>query len=666
MIALVWLIPAFPLAAFLIAGLFGRRWLGHWTGVIASAAVGLSALLSIGVFLEVLGGKEQTVVQLYRWIGVGEFSVNVAALVDPLSAVMLLVVTVVSFLIFVYSNGYMAHDEGFYRFFAWLSLFVFAMLILVMADNYLLMFVGWEGVGLCSYLLIGFWFERPEPYLAAKKAFVMNRIGDWGYTIGIITIFLVFGSMNFIDVFRRLEVSAPAQATLTLICVALFFGATGKSAQIPLYTWLPDAMEGPTPVSALIHAATMVTSGVYLVARSMPLFEVAGPSLQIVGTIGAVTAIFAATIALVQFDIKRVMAYSTVSQLGYMFLALGVGAPIAAIFHLATHAFFKALLFLGSGSVIHGLGGEQDMRRMGGLRRKMPVTFWTMLIAGGALAALPPLAGFWSKDEILGAAFVNGHLVLYAIGIITAVLTAFYVTRALWMTFYGEPRDHHLYDHAHESSRVMTLPLVALAAGSAVLGIVIGFPPGLGARARRPGLTSRADRDRGQLRAHDRRGSPAGARGVRRLRRRDPRLMTNVLSLLVVIPLAGLVPLFFFRRDERAAKQVAITTTLVELAVSLWMLKQFVVGEAGVQLVERVDWLPSLGISYLVGVDGISVLLVPLTTLLTFISVLYSSGGAIKTRIVEYMTAFLLLEVGMVGVFIALDLFLFYIFFELM
>ena len=477
MISLVWLVPAFPLAAFLVNGLFGRRWLGHLTGVIASVAVGLSALVSIGVFLEVLGGKTQTVVPLYRWIAVGDFSINVSALVDPLSSTMLLVVTVVSFLIFVYSNGYMAHDAGFYRFFTWLSLFVFAMLILVMADNYLLMFVGWEGVGLCSYLLIGFWFERPAPYYAAKKAFVMNRIGDWGYTIGIITIFLAFGSMNFRDVFNRLQASAMPRDTLTLICVALFFGATGKSAQLPLYSWLPDAMEGPTPVSALIHAATMVTSGVYLVARSMPLFEAAGPSLQVVGIVGAITAIFAATIALVQFDIKRVMAYSTVSQLGYMFLALGVGAPAAAIFHLATHAFFKALLFLGSGSVIHGLGGEQDMRKMGGLRRKMPVTFWTMLVAGGALAALPPLAGFWSKDEILGAAFVNGQLILYAIGILTAVLTAFYVTRALWMTFYGEPRDHHLFDHAHESPRVMTLPLMALAVGSAVLGIVIGFPP---------------------------------------------------------------------------------------------------------------------------------------------------------------------------------------------
>ena len=477
MIQLVWLIPAFPLAAFLIDGLFGRRWLRAWTGWIASAAVGASAIVAIGVFLEVLGGKQQTVVQLYRWIGVGDFQVNVAALIDPLSSTMLLVVTVVSFLIFVYSNGYMAEDRGLWRFFTWMSLFVFAMHILVMADNYLLMFVGWEGVGLCSYLLIGFWFERPEPYYAAKKAFVMNRIGDWGYTIGIITIFLVFGSMNFLDVFKRVEESAPAQSALTLICLALFFGATGKSAQLPLYSWLPDAMEGPTPVSALIHAATMVTSGVYLVARSTPLFAAAGSSLEVVGVVGAITAIFAATIALVQFDIKRVMAYSTVSQLGYMFLALGVGAPVAAIFHLATHAFFKALLFLGSGSVIHGLGGEQDMRRMGALRRKMPVTFWTMLIAGGALAALPPLAGFWSKDEIVGAAFTNGHVLLYAIGIVTAVLTAFYVTRALWMTFYGEPRDRHLYDHAHESPRVMILPLAALALGSVVLGIAIGFPP---------------------------------------------------------------------------------------------------------------------------------------------------------------------------------------------
>ncbi|TMB94545.1 MAG: NADH-quinone oxidoreductase subunit L [Chloroflexi bacterium] len=440
--------------------------------------VRLSALLAIGVFVDVLRGVERSTVVLYRWIGVGEFKIDVAAFIDPLSSVMLLVVTVVGTLIFVFANGYMAHDQGFPRFFTWFSLFVFAMLILVMADNYLLMFVGWEGVGLCSYLLIGYWFQNTAPQKAANKAFWMNRIGDWGYTIGMITIFLVFGSLQFTEVFEKVGIAT--QANLTLICLALFVGATGKSAQLPLYSWLPDAMEGPTPVSALIHAATMVTAGVYLVARSTPLFVAAGPALQVVAAIGALTAIFAATIALVQFDIKRVMAYSTVSQLGYMFLALGVGAPVAAIFHLATHAFFKALLFLGSGSVIHATGNEQDMRKMGGLRRKMPVTYWTMLIAGGALAALPPLAGFWSKDEIVGAAFVSGQTVLWAVGIITAVLTAFYVTRAMWLTFHGEPRDHHLYDHAHESPTVMTLPLILLAVGSATLGILIGFPPDQG------------------------------------------------------------------------------------------------------------------------------------------------------------------------------------------
>jgi len=478
-ITAVWLIPFFPLAAFLVNGLFGRRWLRHWTGPIATVAVGISAFLAIGVFLQVQGGTEHTIVRLYEWIGVGDFHVNVAALVDPLSAAMLIVVTVVSFLVHVYSIGYMAHDHGFHRFFTWLPLFVFAMLILVLADNYLLMFVGWEGVGLCSYLLIGFWFERPEPAGAAKKAFIMNRIGDWGFTIGMITTFLVFGSMNFVDVFERLATNAPAQGVLTLIALAFFLGAAGKSAQLPLYSWLPDAMEGPTPVSALIHAATMVTAGVYLVARSTPLFALAGPALPIVAVVGTITAIFAATIALVQFDIKRVMAYSTVSQLGYMFLALGVGAPVAAMFHLITHAFFKALLFLGSGSVIHGAGNEQDMRKMGGLKAKMPITYWTMLIAGGALSALPPLAGFWSKDEIVGSAFLNGYPILWVVGVFTGGLTAFYVTRAMWLTFHGEPRDQHLFDHAHESPRVMTIPLLALAVGSALAGF-IGFPPDQG------------------------------------------------------------------------------------------------------------------------------------------------------------------------------------------
>ena len=337
-------------------------------------------------------------------------------------------------------------DRGIHRFFTWLPLFVFAMLILVLADNYVLMFVGWEGVGLCSYLLIGFWFERPEPYVAAKKAFVMNRIGDWGFTVGMILTFLAFGSVTFLEVFEHVNDVDPG--ILTIIALAFFLGATGKSAQLPLHSWLPDAMEGPTPVSALIHAATMVTAGVYLVARSTALFAAAGDALLVVGIVGAITALFAATIALVQVDIKRVMAYSTVSQLGYMFLALGVGAPIAAIFHLTTHAFFKALLFLGSGSIIHA-------------------------------TERPPLAGFWSKDEIVGSAFVNGYALLWAIGILTAVLTAFYVTRAMYMTFHGEPRDRHLYDHAHESPPVMTVPLVLLAAGSVLAGF-IGFPPEAG------------------------------------------------------------------------------------------------------------------------------------------------------------------------------------------
>ena len=479
MIQNVWLIPAFPLAAFFVNALFGRRWLKRSTGPIAAAAIAASALMAIGIFLEVRSGPTTTSVPLYSFISVGDFDVNVAALVDPLSSAMLLVVTVVSFLVHVYSIGYMAHDHGFWRFFTWLPLFVFAMLILVLADNYLVMFVGWEGVGLCSYLLIGFWFERPEPAGAAKKAFVMNRIGDWGFMIGMITTFLVFGSMNFVDVFERIAKDPPAQGVLSLICLGFFLGATGKSAQLPLYSWLPDAMEGPTPVSALIHAATMVTAGVYLVARSTPLFAAAGPVLAGVGAVGALTAIFAATIALVQFDIKRVMAYSTVSQLGYMFLALGVGAPIAAMFHLITHAFFKALLFLGSGSVIHGVGNVQDMRQMGGLKSKMPITYWTMVIAGGALAALPPLAGFWSKDEILGSAFKGGYPILWAVGVFTGGLTAFYVTRAIWMTFHGQPRDRHLFEHAHESPRVMTVPLLVLAAGSVLVGF-IGFPPDSG------------------------------------------------------------------------------------------------------------------------------------------------------------------------------------------
>ncbi len=480
-VGLVWLVPGIPLAAAIVNGLFGRRWLHRASGVIASVALGLSAALGLAIFFAVLsGGGQARIVTLYEWIGVGDFRVDVAALVDPLSATMVAVVAGISFLIHVYSNGYMEHDHGIHRFFTWLPLFVFFMLTLVLADNYLLMFVGWEGVGLCSYLLIGFWFERPAPYIAAKKAFVMNRIGDWGFTVGTILTFLTFGTLNFQQVFDKVGgVAKTDPTTITFIGLAFFLGATGKSAQLPLYSWLPDAMEGPTPVSALIHAATMVTAGVYLVARSTPLFADAGSALLVVGIIGAITALFAATIALVQVDIKRVWAYSTVSQLGYMFLALGVGAPVAAVFHLATHAFFKALLFLGSGSVIHATE-EQDMRRLGGLRRKMPLTYWTMLLAGGALAAIPPLAGFWSKDEIVGAALTNGYPILWVVGVGTGLLTAFYVTRTLYLTFHGEPRDHHLYEHAHESPAVMTIPLLLLAVGAVFAGLVLGFPPEAG------------------------------------------------------------------------------------------------------------------------------------------------------------------------------------------
>ncbi len=476
-IDLVWLVPLVPLAAAAVNALFGRR-LGRTTGLVATLALGVSALIGVAIFVQVVGaGGQARTVKLYEWIAAGDLRVGASALVDPLSSFMVAVVTVVSFLIHVYSNGYMAHDRGIHRFFTWLPLFVFFMLVLVLADSYVLMFVGWEGVGLCSYLLIGFWFEREAPYKAANKAFWMNRIGDWGFTIGMILTFITFGSVTFGEVFPKVdEIRRADPGMLTIIALAFFLGATGKSAQLPLYSWLPDAMEGPTPVSALIHAATMVTAGVYLVARSTALFAAAGPALTVVAIVGAGTALFAATIALVQFDMKRVMAYSTVSQLGYMFMAAGVGAPVAAIFHLATHAFFKALLFLGSGSVIHATE-EQDMRRMGGLRRKMPLTFWTMLVAGGALSAIPPLAGFWSKDEIVGAAFTNGYPILWGIGVGTGVLTAFYVTRMLYMTFGGEPRDHHLFEHAHESPSVMTVPLLALAVGAAFAGLLLGWPP---------------------------------------------------------------------------------------------------------------------------------------------------------------------------------------------
>ena len=474
----VWLIPLFPLIGFLINGLVGKSLPKSVVGTIGSAAVGLSFLVTVAIFLEFLKlpeGVHAVEKVMYTWIASGPFTVSVAFLIDPLSLIMLLVVSGVSTLIHIYSIGYMHDDEGFYRYFAYLNLFVFAMLILVSANNFLLMFVGWEGVGLCSYLLIGFWYEKKSASDAGKKAFVVNRIGDFGFLLGVFLIFWTFGSLNFTEVFPLAAKYPMGSGVLTAITLFLFLGATGKSAQIPLYTWLPDAMEGPTPVSALIHAATMVTAGVFMVARCSTMFVLAPISMTVVAGVGALTAIYAATIGITQFDIKRVLAYSTVSQLGYMFLACGVGAFTSGIFHLMTHAFFKALLFLGSGSVIHGMHGEQDMRHMGGLKKYMPITYWTFMLATLAIAGIFPFAGFFSKDEILFHSLVSGHTLFWGIATVAAFITAFYMFRAVFMTFHGEEKFDHHHVHPHESPSLMTVPLMILA-GLAVVGGLVGFP----------------------------------------------------------------------------------------------------------------------------------------------------------------------------------------------
>jgi NADH-quinone oxidoreductase subunit L len=476
----LWLIPVWPLLGFLLNGFFGRR-LGRSVVVkIACGSVGLSLLASVKVVWELLGRPEgaRRVEQVVApWIGVGHFRADWGLLLDPLSAVMILVVSGVGFLIHVYAVGYMHDDRDFPRFFTYLNLFTFSMLMLVLANNYLLLYVFWEAVGLCSYLLIGFWFERPAAAEAGKKAFIVNRVGDFGFGLGVMLLWTTLGTVQYADAFAAAPARLAAGGGLvTAITLLLFLGATGKSAQIPLYVWLPDAMEGPTPVSALIHAATMVTAGVYMVARSAPLFNLAPVSMAAVAWIGGITAVFAASIALVQTDIKRVIAYSTISQLGYMFLGCGVGAYAAAIFHLMTHAFFKALLFLGAGSVIHGLAGEQDLRKMGGLRRHMPVTAWTFLVAALANAGIVPLAGFWSKDEILYGAFAGGHVGVWVLGAGGAFLTGFYMLRCYWLAFEGPSRAADHAQHAHESPPVMTVPLAILAFFSVVVGFV-GFPP---------------------------------------------------------------------------------------------------------------------------------------------------------------------------------------------
>ena len=492
----IWMIPLFPAAGALLMLLFGKRLSNAAVSVLCPGMVGVSFFFSLMAVLQLPSQPEhrfETV--LYTWLPgslfhmangqTAHFQADWGFLLDPLSSVMVLVVTGVGFLIHVYSVGYMAHEGGFYRFFGYMNLFMFSMLTLVLANNYLLLFVGWEGVGLCSYLLIGFYFLRKSATTAGNKAFLVNRIGDAGFVLGMFTMLSVFGSLRFTTVNEQAASGAfsVGDPTITVMTLLLFVGACGKSAQFPLYVWLPDAMEGPTPVSALIHAATMVTAGVYMIARSNALYVLAPQTMAVVAGVGAFTAIFAATIGLAQNDIKRVLAYSTVSQLGYMVMACGVGAFGAGIFHLSTHAYFKALLFLGSGSVIHALSGEQDMRKMGGLSKKIPTTTVTFLVASLAIIGTPGFSGFFSKDEILWRAFTtsvgNGWL-LWGVGFVTAGLTALYIWRLVFLTFFGESRvDHKVAHHIHESPRVMTYPLIVLAALSLVGGW-IGWPQALG------------------------------------------------------------------------------------------------------------------------------------------------------------------------------------------
>ena len=475
----IWLIPVLPLAGFIINGI-GRNTLSKGViGFLACLVVLVSFGISVAVFLQVKSTGSPVNVTLFQWFGWMDFKIPFAFLIDQLSALMLLIITGVGFLIHLYSVGYMKDDAGYGKFFSYLNLFIFFMLLLVLGSNYLVMFIGWEGVGLCSYLLIGFWYTNPDYADAAKKAFIMNRIGDLGFIIGIFLLIYYFGSVNFTDIFPNAGTGKFVGVPYVLITMMLFVGAVGKSAQLPLFTWLPDAMAGPTPVSALIHAATMVTAGVYMIARSNILFTLAPATMHVIAIVGLATAVVAALIAVTQTDIKKVLAYSTVSQLGYMFLGLGVGAYTGAFFHVLTHAFFKALLFLGAGSVIHAMSGEQDMRKMGGLKGKLKITFATMLIGTLAISGIPPFAGFFSKDEILAHVFVQSPA-MYTIGVITAMFTSFYMFRMLYLTFYGKFRGTHEQEHhVHESPANMTVPLIVLAVLS-VVGGFIGVPESLG------------------------------------------------------------------------------------------------------------------------------------------------------------------------------------------
>ena len=486
MLNLVWLIPALPLAGFLLIFLFGRVLGEPRAGILATVMTASSFVVVVGVYLDLLSRTAEErhhVVTLFSWLPVGSLHIDMALLADPLSITMALFITGIGSLIHLYAIGYMHGDPKFSKFFLYLNLFVFSMLMLVLGENLLVTFLGWEGVGACSYFLISFWHTRDSAATAGKKAFVTNRVGDWGMMVAMFLAFSSVGTLSYAGINAAAEGGKLAAVTATGIAMMLFVGACGKSAQLPLYIWLPDAMEGPTPVSALIHAATMVTSGVFLLTRMSPVLHASYPWLgDVIATVGALTALFAATIAVAQTDIKKVLAYSTVSQLGFMFLAIGSGAYVAAIFHMVTHAFFKALLFLGSGSVIHGMHHEQDMRKMGALRKLMPITGFTFIIGWLAIAGIPPFAGFWSKDEILLAAFANNRL-LWLIGVVTALLTAYYMTRQVIMVFFGEARwnDHaeengaHGDHTPHESPWTMVTPLVVLA-GLSIAGGALQLP----------------------------------------------------------------------------------------------------------------------------------------------------------------------------------------------
>lgn len=475
-----------PLAALLINGLFGRRYIKESAHYVAIAGVVISFLISVVVFFKVMGGYSLNAV-VYEWVIAGDVKIPFGILVDGLTAYMLIVVTFVSTMVHIYSVGYMHKDPGYWRFFTYLSIFTFSMLILVLGNNFFMLFVGWELVGLSSYLLIGFWFEKKSAADANKKAFVVNRIGDFGFYIGLLLVIITFRSLNYSDAFNIEAIESIKGATfnvfgidlslIDLMTFGLFCGAIGKSAQFPLHVWLPDAMEGPTPVSALIHAATMVTAGVYMVARCNPLFSEAVVTSNIIVYVGMFTALLGATIGLTQFDLKRILAYSTVSQLGYMIMATGAGAYIAAIFHLFTHAFFKGLLFLGSGSVMHAMENDLDIRKMGGLKAKMPTTRWTYLVGCMAISgAVPLMSGWFSKDEILLMTFASGHYFPWLITAGVGGLTAFYMFRSYFLVFEGTPRDHHKFEHAHESPSSMTIPLILLAIPAVFAGVVFGLP----------------------------------------------------------------------------------------------------------------------------------------------------------------------------------------------